>query len=142
MVSLGPPPATGDLIDQTAIASNVNLDDLPQRDSLAVVLHGARLAGFDLSGGRQALHGDTLVVHANTPDELRAGYRLPASRPELARSLLPEPLIQVRDPRIEAQARQIVGRVHDPARAARRAESGNVGCHEGKRALRIGLVLR
>ncbi len=115
----GAPPATGDLIDQTAIASNVKLEDVPRRDTLAVVLHGVRLAGFDLSGGRQELHGDTLVVHAETASEMTAGYRLPASRPQLARNLLPEPLIQVRDPRIAAQARQIVGRVHDPTRAAR-----------------------
>ena len=115
----GPPPTTGDLIDQTAIASNVTLEKLPRRDTIAVVLHGVRLAGFDLSGGRQRLHGDTLVVHTETPDELTASYRLPASRPQLARDLVAAPLIQVHDPRIEAQARQIVGRVHDPARAAR-----------------------
>ena len=115
----GPPPATGDLIDQTAIASNVKLDDLPRRDTLAVVLRSVQLAGFDLSGGRQVLHGDTPVVHPATPNALRANYQLPASRPELARDLAAEPLVQVRDPRIEAEARQIVGRVHDPARAAR-----------------------
>jgi len=117
--SRGPPPATGDLIDRTAIASDVKLDDLPRRDTLAVVLRGVRLAGFDLSGGRQTLHGDTLVVHAETPGALRANYRLPASLPELAKDLAAEPLIQVHDPRIEAEARQIVGRVHDPVRAAR-----------------------
>jgi Transglutaminase-like superfamily len=115
----GAAPVTGDLIDQTAIASDVKLDDLPRRDTLAVVLRGVRLAGFDLAGGRQALRGDTLVVHAETPDALRASYRLPAARPDLARDLAAEPLIQVHDLRIEAEARQIVGRVHDPARAAR-----------------------
>ena len=115
----GAAPATGDLIDQTAIASNVTLEDLPRRDSLAVVLHGVRLAGFDLAGGRQELHGDTLVVHANTPAELKASYRLPASEPQVAKDLQAEPLIQVDDPRIAAEARQIVGRAHDPTRAAR-----------------------
>jgi Transglutaminase-like superfamily len=113
-----PPPATGDLIDQTAIASNVRLEEVPRHGTLAVVLHGVRLAGFDLSGGRQELRGDTLVVHAETPDALRASYRLPASRPQLAKDLAAEPLIQVYDPRIDAEARQIVGHVHDPARAA------------------------
>ncbi|MGH7671420.1 MAG: transglutaminase-like domain-containing protein, partial [Gemmatimonadales bacterium] len=55
--------------------------------------------------------------------------RLPAVDTALARWLTPEPLIQARDPRIAAQARQIVGRERDPAHAAElltRWVSGNL----------------
>ncbi len=110
---------TGDLINQTAIASNVKLESAP-RGTLAVRLEGVRLAGFDLAGGRQELKGDTLLVHTEAPDRLKAGYRLPAPAADtaLGRYLEPEALIQSADPRIQAQARQIVGRTRDPARVA------------------------
>lgn len=111
--------ASGDLINQTAIASNVTLESEP-RGMLAVRLRGVELGGFDLAGGRQEVRGDTLVVRTETDDKLRASYRLPASGADtaLARYIEPEALIQSRDPRIEAQARQIVGRTRDPRRVA------------------------
>lgn len=63
--------------------------------------------------------GDTLdIVQAGA---LRAGaapYRLPSRDTTLARWLAPEPLIQSRDRRIVAQARQIIGRERGPARVA------------------------
>ncbi len=108
---------TGDLINQTAIASNVRLEDAPL-GTLAVRLEGVRLSGFDLAGGRQALAGDTLKVRSETEAELRAPYGLPSSNPRLAPYREPEALIQSTDVRIVAQARQIVGRVRDPRRAA------------------------
>jgi hypothetical protein len=118
----GPPPALPptDLINQTAIASNVTLADAP-RGTLAVRLEGVRLSGFDLAGGRQRLAGDTLMVTSETADRIRALYRLPAPAGDttLSRYLEPEPLIQSADPRIQAQARQIAGRSHDPLRVAR-----------------------
>jgi transglutaminase-like putative cysteine protease len=55
------------------------------------------------------------------PGELAAHaapYRLPARDTALARWLAPEPLIQSRNPRIAAQARQIMGRERAPARVA------------------------
>lgn len=109
---------TGDLIAQTAIASNVRLEDRPL-SGLAVRLEGVTLSGFDLAGGRQSVSGDTLRVRSESEAELRAAYRLPATMPELVPYLEPEALIQSRDPRIQAQARQIVGRTRDPRRVAR-----------------------
>jgi len=108
---------TGDLINQTAIASNVRLEDAP-RGTLAVRLAGVTLSGFDLAGGRQELAGDTLKVRSETEAELGATYRLPSTAPELRPYVEPEALIQSTDPRIQAQARQIVGRTRDPRRVA------------------------
>jgi len=109
---------TRDLINQTAIASNVRLADAPL-GTLAVRLEGVTLSGFDLAGGRQALAGDTLRVRSETEAELRATYRLPSTSPQHAAYLEPEALIQSADPRIQAQARQIAGRIRDPRRVAR-----------------------
>ncbi len=108
-----------DLINQTAIASNVRLEGAPL-GTLAVRIEGVQLGGFDLAGGRQELKGDTLLVHQEAESQLRPIYRLPAAATDtaLARYLEPEPLIQSRDPRIQAQARQIVGRMRDPRRVA------------------------
>ncbi len=109
--------ASSDIINQTAIASNVRLEP-ETRDTLAVRLLGVDLAGFDLAGGRQELKGDTLLVHAETDRQLDAAYRLPNGDSALAPYLEPEPLIQTTDPRIQAQARQIAFRIRDPRRAA------------------------
>lgn len=110
--------AAVDIIQQTAIASNVDLSaDRPQ---LRVVLGGIEQDGFDLDGGRQTLAGDTLIVTRENVSALNAGYRLPSRSPELWRYTRPEPLIQSEDPRIQAQARQIVDRTRNPVRAAER----------------------
>jgi transglutaminase-like putative cysteine protease len=58
------------------------------------------------------------IVQAGTLASHAAPYRLPSRDPALARWLAPEPLIQSRDPRIGAQARQIIGRERSPARVA------------------------
>jgi transglutaminase-like putative cysteine protease len=102
-----------DLIRQTAIASNVRLSR-EATSELKVRLGGVDLAGFELSGGRQELRGDTLVVQREVDALLEAGYRLPADDVELAAFLDAEPLVQSDDPRIEAQARQVVRRTRDP----------------------------
>jgi hypothetical protein len=109
----------GDLIRQTAIASNVTLAR-EQLSELRVRLGGVGLEGFDLGGDRQTLSGDTLVVRRESPEALQAEYRLPAVDAEVREYLGSDPLIQTRDPRIQAQARQIVGRSRNPARAAER----------------------
>ncbi len=106
-----------DVIRQTAIASNARLSPSRLRE-LKVRLKGVDLGGFDLQGDRQRLAGDTLIVTAEDPARLRAGYLLPYSDPSLSRETSPEPLIQSNDPRIQAQARLIVGRVRNPRRAA------------------------
>ena len=119
--------AGSDVISTTAIAANVRLR--PETlDSLRVRLGNVTLEGFDLAGGRQSLSGDTLVIRR---ERLGAG---PAARAltefntslpmssggdsTVARALQPEPLVQSDDPRIQAQARQIVGRERRAGRVA------------------------
>ena len=107
----------GDLIRQTAIASNVRLPDRSAR-VLRVRLGGVDLAGFDLSGGRQAVSGDTLTVRIEPEEQLEADFRIPAPPSQFGPFIRPEPLVQSNDPRIQAQARQIVGRQRNPRRVA------------------------
>src|SRR5438132_428075 len=63
---------------------------------------------------------DTVLIRREPRATLSARYQLPARDSSLARWLAPAPLIQSEDPRIQAQARLIVGREQDPTRAARR----------------------
>lgn len=63
--------------------------------------------------------GDTLIVTQEGPSQLNASYRLEATQADLRQYVTPEPLVQSDDIRIQAQARQIVGRTRDPLRAAR-----------------------
>ncbi|HTI06721.1 MAG TPA: transglutaminase-like domain-containing protein [Gemmatimonadales bacterium] len=64
-------------------------------------------------------NGDTLdIIQRGALDAHAATYQLPSHDTALARWLVPEPLIQSRDPRIAAQARQIIGREREPAAAA------------------------
>lgn len=108
-----------DIISQTAIASNVSLspDEVSQ---LKIVIEGVSLEGFDLEGGRQRLHGDTLIISREESDDLDADRLLPNLSRALHRFLQPEPLIQSDDTRIAALARQIVGRRRNARRAAER----------------------
>jgi transglutaminase-like putative cysteine protease len=121
------PAADDDIIEQTAIASDPNLrpENLAE---LRVRLLNVELGGFDLSGGRQRLSGDTLTVTresglgrgGGTPPALYE-RRLPLSSggdTSIARALVPEPLVQSDDPRIEAQARRIVGNERRAGRVA------------------------
>jgi hypothetical protein len=111
--------ASGDVIRQTAIASNVRLD----RDTISelrVRLGGLPLDGFDLAGERQELRGDVLVVRRESEEALRPSYRIPSVQPRHRPYLRPEPLIQSEDPRIQALARQIIGNTNRPQRAAER----------------------
>ena len=106
-----------DLVRQTAIASRVTLTP----ETLLLVelrLGGLAFAGFDLNGDQQHLSGDTLTIRREAPTALRATYRLPATQPALRPFLEPEPLVQSDDPRLQAQARQIVGRTRRPDVAA------------------------
>lgn len=110
----------GAIIEATAIASNVPLDDRP-RDRLDVRLLNVDLSGFDLAGGRQSLRGDTLRVRRESASDLRASYRLPyRAGGEPAAELEATPLIQATDPAIVAAARKIAGGETDPAIVARK----------------------
>jgi hypothetical protein len=119
--------AAGDIIQQTAIASNVDVS--AERGELRVVLGGIETEGFDLVGGRQRLAGDTLIVSKEDlaqlperrwrlrPTNPRRGYTY--SDPALYRYVTPEPLVQSQDARIQAQARQVVDGNRDPVAATR-----------------------
>jgi hypothetical protein len=113
----------GAVIEATAIASNVELAGAEPRDELRVRLKRVGLSGFDLDGGRQRLHGDTLIVTRETralSAMTGAGYTLPydgggAPARELGETLL----IQSRDARIVGAARAAVGGTKEPGEAAR-----------------------
>jgi len=112
-------PAPGDVVATTVLAARALLP----RDTVTLFrmrLRGVGPGTLDLGGGRQELSGDTLVIRRETRAALAARYRLPARDSSLARWLAPAPLIQSADPRLQAQARLIIGREQDPARAARR----------------------
>ncbi len=112
-------PGPGDVVATTVLAARALLP--PDTVSLfRVLLRGVGPGALDLGGGRQELSGDTLVIRRQTPAALAARYRLPARDSSLARWLATAPLIQSDDPRLQAQARLIIGREQDPARAARR----------------------
>ena len=92
----------GDIIPLTAWAAGVTAEPLPRR-RLRVRMNGR----------------DTLeIVKPAALQANAAPYRLPALDTALARWLTPEPLIQSNDPRIVAQARQIIRRERGPARVA------------------------
>ncbi len=113
----------GDVILSTAVQSNVDLSDAEQYQEIRYVLDGTDLGGFALDGGRQTLHGDTLVVRREDWDSLDPGYRLPYPHMDLRNALEPEPLIQSDDPRIVREARQVTAARtqwrQDPKRVAR-----------------------
>jgi hypothetical protein len=120
--------AGSDIINSTAIAANVRLR--PEAlVTLRVRLGNVQLSGFDLSGGRQRLTGDTLTIarergFGDGPTGERPSAfdaRVPmdaAGDTAIAASLQPEPLVQSDDPRIQALARQIVGRERSAGRVA------------------------
>jgi hypothetical protein len=129
MVVEGDLAPAGDIIRQTAIASDVLLD----RDTVAelrVRLGGVPLDGFDLAGERQELRGDVLVVRRESGDALRPSYRLPSVQPRHRPYLRPEPLIQSEDPRIQSLARQIIDNTSRPQRAAERLTAWVYGNRE------------
>ncbi len=113
----------GDLLEGTAIAAGA----LPGRvlhRTLRVRLSGVPLTGFDLTGGRQRLAGDTLRVTRETEADLAADWSL-AARPRDFRQrfgpeLAAEPLLQVNDRDIAALATRIAGSSRDPRVVAER----------------------
>ncbi|MBI4521795.1 MAG: transglutaminase domain-containing protein, partial [Gemmatimonadetes bacterium] len=102
-------PLDDDIILGTAVQSNVDLGDIEQHDELRFRLSGVDLTGFELSGGRQELRGDTLIVRRERWGALDPGYSLPYKTMDLRDALVPEPLIQSDDPAIVRHARQVAG---------------------------------
>jgi len=96
-------PAPGEIVPVTALAAGVRADPAPARARMRVRMHGR----------------DTLeLVQASAARAHASPYRLPSTDTALARWLAPEPLIQSRNARIAAQARQIIGRERSPSRVA------------------------
>jgi hypothetical protein len=110
----------GVLIESTAVASNVAIDDIATLVQLRVRLLGVELAGFDLDGDRQSLRADTLTI-TRTPVPVSAGYTLPwQSGGNAAAELAATPLIQSDDARIRRAAQEATRGSTDPAVAATR----------------------
>jgi transglutaminase-like putative cysteine protease len=110
-----------DVLESTAIAADKRMDQTIDR--LSVRLSNVSLAGFDLTGPRQLLSGDTLRISREPDAALAARYRLFARRNDSTRLrdtafTNPEPLIQSRDVRIRALAIEIIRRERDPRKAA------------------------
>jgi transglutaminase-like putative cysteine protease len=98
-------PRPGDIVPLTALAAGVR----------AAPAGGEGRARMTLRvNGRDTVQ----IVQAGALASRAAPYRLPSRDTALARWLTPEPLIQSRDPRIGAQARQVIGRERSPARVA------------------------
>jgi hypothetical protein len=95
-------PGPGEIVPVTALVAGVRSAP-PARSRLRLRLNGR----------------DTLdLVQASALQAHASPYRLPSRDTALARWLAPEPLIQTRDPRIAAQARQVIGRERSPSRVA------------------------
>jgi hypothetical protein len=114
----------GALIESTAIASSADLTGIETTDEFRVRLTGVDLTGFDLSGGRQSLDGDTLTIRREAQEQLDdAGYTLPwTGGGEAGAELEPALLIQSNDPGIRAKAVDVTRGTKDPAQAARLLE--------------------
>ncbi len=114
----------GALIESTAIASNADLRGIERTSEFRVRLAGVELEGFDLSGGRQTLAGDTLTIRREPAGLLAsAGYTLPyRGGGEPANELGSALLIQSDDPRVRAKAVEVTDATTDPAEAARSLE--------------------
>jgi hypothetical protein len=107
------------VLDATAIAAGVKWTK--PLASLRVRLKNVALEDFDLDGGRQSLHGDTLSVQRETPQQLLAGYERQADggtlKVRFRRELGPEILLQADAKEIREQAARIVGNIKDPTAA-------------------------
>jgi len=112
--------ADRDIYETTAIAANKKLRQ--NLDTLRIRLTGADLTGFDIKGYRQRLRGDTLTISREGPAALKAAYALPngAKGSMMALFLDPEPLLEVRSPKIVLLARELRGTETDPRVVAER----------------------
>jgi hypothetical protein len=111
-----------DVLETTAIAASAPIGTA-RTARLRVRLRGTDLTGFALTGGRQTLRGDTLIVAREDSTRGSGEYAMPmplAMRMSFRHELSPEPLVQSGDQRIVQLARRIRGDTRDPVVAARR----------------------
>ena len=128
--------AKRDILETTAIGANAKLG--ASVGELRVRLTGADLTGFELSGHRQEMHGDTLIVRREEASALKARYALPGGGRRLLRSYTrPEPLVQSNDAEIASLASRIAGGARDPRLVAERM---NTWVHDSlKKELTFGI---
>ncbi len=112
-------PVTDDIIESTAIASNVPLVG-GRVEQMTVRLSRVNLSDFDLDGDRQILRGDTLTIIREDRASLNPGFLLPAAKTRFTRELAAEALIQSGHPTIVALARRIANGSRDPVVVAER----------------------
>ncbi|MGH7644906.1 MAG: transglutaminase-like domain-containing protein [Gemmatimonadales bacterium] len=110
-------PPAGAIVPATALRAGITTPPEP-RSVFRVRLLGVDLTGLALEGGRQVLAGDTLVVRQESPEPQGPPLPLAPLDSALATALRAEPLIGSDDPRIQAQARQLVGGDRDARRVA------------------------
>lgn len=121
-----PAAAAGDILEATAIASNVRTGR--PLDRLRVVLQGVDLVGFDLASDGQRVAGDTVTIARAAEADLAPGYRLGqlfqsvprTERAAMRASLRAEPLVETMDPDVHALARRLRGNSRDPRAVAQR----------------------
>jgi transglutaminase-like putative cysteine protease len=113
-------PGRGAIVPTTALAAGVALGSGPGPAQMRWRVSGVDPAQLALETPDQSLRGDTLAVTRADAATLTSRYLLPARDSALHEWLRAEPLIQVNDPRIGAQTRQIVGRERNAAKAANR----------------------
>ena len=112
-------PDRGAIVPITAIAAGLRpLNRLDTAATFRVRLVDLAPAGLDLASDRQTLSGDTVTVRPDRPAALVAPYRLPATDTTLQAYLRAEPLLQSTNPRIQAQARLLMGRQRNPTAIA------------------------
>jgi hypothetical protein len=104
--------AQDNILDATAVSAGVDLAKTDRR-SLKLKLSGADFRDFDLDGGRQKFHGDTLVITQESKAGLIPSWSLlandPAIKRKFAAELAPEPLLQSNDLRMVQTAIGIAG---------------------------------
>jgi transglutaminase-like putative cysteine protease len=102
-----------DILETTAIAANKRMNR--RIDALRVRLSNVDLSGYDLTGQRQQLSGDTLTIPAQSPTAMIAKYKLPQGGRILdPANTRPEPLIQSGNIEIQRLAKRLMGPDRDP----------------------------
>lgn len=102
-----------DILETTAIAANKRMNK--RVDALRVRLSNVDLSGYDLTGQRQQLSGDTLTIPAESANAMVAKYKLPVGGRILEpANTRPEPLLQSGNIEIQRLAKRLMGPDRDP----------------------------
>ncbi len=111
--------ASTDIIALTSVPVDGDISDPRGASYLKAELSGAKLSGLEISGGRQTLDGVVVSVQKEGVEDL-AGYDLPYKDKGMEAYLAPSTFVQSDDPKIEAQAAEIIGGEKNAMRAARK----------------------